>query len=209
MPNSWFYRDDWHNKCLSIIAVNLNPDFMKKILTITLFSTLISANVFAQIYIGKTSEISFYSDGIIEDIEAKNTSTKPILNTANNEVLFKISIQGFVFAKSLMQEHFNETYMESDKFPHALFKGKINETIDWKIDGTHKVTVTGKLTIHGIEKERTMDGTATIKGGEITLETKFNVAIKDHNITVPTIVVQNIAEIVEVKIKALLFELKK
>lgn len=168
-----------------------------------------SENIFSQIYLGKTCAISFYSDGIIEDIEARNTSAKPILNIKTDSVLFKISIQGFVFEKALMQEHFNETYMESDKYPHAMFRGKINENIDWTKDTTYKVTVTGNLNIHGITKTRTIDGSITIKGGEIMMETKFNVALKDHNITIPTLVVQNIAEIVEVKMKSTLTELKK
>jgi len=182
---------------------------MKKLISITTLFALISVTAFSQIYMGKTCLVSFFSDGITEDIEAKNISTKPILNTKTDSVLFKISIQGFVFESKLMQEHFNETYMESDKFPHAMFRGKINQDIDWTKDTTCKVTVSGKLTIHGVTKDRTMDGTVTIKGGEVTLETKFTVAVKDHGITVPSIMTAKIAEIVEVKMKATLTELKK
>ena len=163
----------------------------------------------AQIYMGKTCEISFFSKGPIEDIAAINKTARPILNTTSNEVAFKVTIKGFEFEKKLMEEHFNEKYMESDKYPYATFLGKINEPIDYKKDGTYKVTVTGKLTMHGVEKERTIEGTATVKGGEISFETKFNVALKDHNIEVPTLVAQNIAEVVEVTIKTTLVEFKK
>ena len=163
----------------------------------------------AQIYMGKTCEISFFSDGPIEDISAKNTTAKPILNTSTNDIAVKITIKGFHFEKALMEEHFNEKYMESDKFPYSTFSGKINEKIDYTKEGTSKVTVTGKLSLHGVEKERTIDGTITIKDGEIFIESKFNVALKDHKIEIPTLVAQNIAEIVEVTIKSTLTEFKK
>lgn len=163
----------------------------------------------SQIYMGKTCDISFFSKGIIEDISAKNTSTKPILSTATNEIAVKITIKGFSFEKKMMEEHFNEKYLESDKFPYATFQGKINEKIDYKKDTTYKVTVTGKLNIHNVKKERTIPGTVTIKNGEVTIDSKFPVALKDHSITIPSVVVQNIAEVVEVTIHSVLTEFKK
>lgn len=163
----------------------------------------------AQIYMGKTSEIVFFSKGPIEDITAKNNTARPILNTATNEVAVKVTIKGFEFEKKLMEEHFNEKYMESDKYPYAIFSGKINEAIDFKKEGIYKITVTGKLTIHGVEKERTIEGTLTIKGAEIAFDSKFNVALKDHKIEIPTLVAQNIAEVVDVTIKTSLIEFKK
>lgn len=163
----------------------------------------------AQIYLGKTCEISFFSHGPIEDIAAKNTTTKPLLNTATNDIAYKITIKGFDFDKEVMEEHFNEKYLESDKYPNATFSGKINEKIDYKTDGVHKVTVTGKLKIHDVEKERTIPGTISIKGGEVSVESKFIVTLKDHNIEIPSIVAQNIAEMVEVTIKSTLTEYKK
>jgi hypothetical protein len=169
----------------------------------------ISACAISQIYLAKTCEISFFSKGPIEDISAVNTSAKPILNTASGEIAVKVTIRGFVFKKKLMEEHFNEKYLESDKYPYSTFTGKINEAIDYTKDSVIKVTVTGKLNIHGVEKEYTVPGTITIKGKEIIIESKFNVALKDHNITIPKIVTQNIAEIVEVKVNATLSEFKK
>ena len=162
----------------------------------------------SQIFLGKACEISFFSDGPVEDISAVNKSTKPILNTAKNEIAIKVTIKGFDFEKELMEEHFNEKYMESDKFPYSTFTGKINEQVDYKQDGTTKVTVTGKLNMHGVEKERTLDGNVTVKGGEIIIDSKFIIVLKEHNITIPTIVVQNVAELIEVKINAKLTEFK-
>jgi polyisoprenoid-binding protein YceI len=164
----------------------------------------------AQIYMGKTCDISFFSKGPIEDIYAINKSTKPILNTANNEVAIKITIKGFVFDDKLMEEHFNEKYLESDKYPYAIFKGKINEEIeDYKKDGTHNVTITGKLNLHGVEKEITINAVATIKDRIINFDTKFFIALKDYNIEIPTLVAQNIAEQIDVTVKGALAEFKK
>jgi hypothetical protein len=168
-----------------------------------------SAMMHAQIYMGKSCDISFFSKGPIEDISAINKTAKPIFNSATGEVAIKVTIKGFEFQKKLMEEHFNEKYLESDKYPYATFTGKINEPIDYKKDGTYQVTVKGKLDMHGVVQERTIDGTITVKGGEISFDSKFKVALKDHKIEIPTLVAQNIAEVVEVTIKSILTEYKK
>ncbi|MBK7181626.1 MAG: YceI family protein [Bacteroidetes bacterium] len=181
---------------------------MKKI--VLLAFVIATANIAsAQIYIAKSCEISFFSSSPLENIEAINKNTKPIINTATGDVQMKIAITGFVFEKPLMQEHFNENYLESDKFPSAIFKGKINEKIDWTKDGEHKVTITGTFEIHGVKKERTFDGVVKIKGQEITISSKFNIHIADYNIKVPSLYVKNIAEDVEVKINSVLEPYKK
>jgi hypothetical protein len=181
---------------------------MKKSLVIVLaFAFGFTLN--AQIFIAKNCEISFFSESPLENIEAVNKACKPIVNTATNDIQMKIVISAFQFEKPLMQEHFNENYMESEKFPNAIFKGKINEKIDWSKDGEYKVTTTGKLTIHGVEKDRTIDGVLTIKGQEITLNSKFRIHIADHGIKVPSLYVQNIAEDVDVKLNATLEPYKK
>jgi len=177
---------------------------------IIFLSALIFSAVFskAQIYSGKSYEVSFFSHGAIEDIAAVSKSAQVILNSVKNEIAIKVTIKGFDFEKKLMQEHFNEKYMESDKYPYATFSGKIKDTIDYKKDGVYKVTVAGKLNLHGVEKERAIQGTLTVKGAEITMDSKFMVALKDHKIEIPTIVTQNIAEIVEVTLKLTLTEFK-
>lgn len=170
-----------------------------------LFTTVLSA----QIYMAKTCEISFFSASPLENIEAINKASKPLINIATNDVQIKIVISAFQFEKPLMQEHFNENYMESDKIPNAFFKGKINEKVDWTKDGETKVTVTGKLTIHGVDKDRTVDGVVSVKGDQVTITSKFNVHIADHGVKVPSLYVQNIAEDVAVKINAVLEPYKK
>jgi len=181
---------------------------MKKLISILIVCIAFNVSV-AQIYMAKSCEIKFFSASPLEDIEAINKAAKPILNTATGALQMKIPIISFKFAKPLMEEHFNENYMETEKFPDAFFKGKINDTIDWTKDGEYKVKATGKLTIHGVEKERTLDGTITIKGGAIRLGSKFKVHVADHGIKVPTLYVKNIAEDVDVTIDAILEPFKK
>ncbi len=176
---------------------------------IILFFLLISTVGFSQIYMGKSCEISFYSHSPIEDIAAVNKTSVPLLNTSTGDVAIKIVMQAFKFEKPLMEEHFNENYVESDKFPNATFKGKINEKIDFTKDGEYKVTVTGKFMIHGVEKEKTLEGTITKKGDVLIISSKFIIHIADYNIKVPSLYVTNIAEDVEIKINASLEPYKK
>lgn len=181
---------------------------MKKIF-FTLTALVFGTSIFAQIYMAKSCEISFFSEAPLENIEAVNKSAKPLVNTSTNDVQVKIANTGFIFEKALMQEHFNENYMESEKYPSTIFKGKINEKIDWTKDGEHKVTVTGKMSMHGVDKEITIPGTVIIKGSEITISAKFKVHVADYNIKVPSLYVQNIAEDVDVKLNAVLVQYKK
>lgn len=181
---------------------------MKPILTLLAVFAL-STTVNAQIYMANNCTISFFSASPLENIEAENKAAKPIINTATGDIQIKIAMNAFVFEKPLMQEHFNENYVETEKYPYTIFKGKINEPIDWTKDGEHKVTVTGTLSMHGVDKERTLEGTVSVKGTEISIATKFNIHIADHNIKVPSLYIQNIAEDVEVKLNATLEPFKK
>ncbi len=101
-----------------------------------------------------------------------------------------------------MQEHFNENYMETPKYPNASFRGKINEKIDYKKDGVYKVTCTGKLNMHGVDQLRTIDGTITVKGNEVVLDSQFFVKTVDHKIDVPKVVFEKIAENIKVTVNA-------
>jgi hypothetical protein len=154
---------------------------------------------FAQIYTIKDGSVYFYSKAPIEDIEAATNNVQAILNTATKEVAFIVPIRGFQFKKDLMREHFNEKYMESDKYPNAAFSGKIKEDIDWTKDGTYTATATGDMKVHGVKRQETYAGKVTVKGGDISLEAKFNLAIKDYNIEKPKLVFQNIADTILVK----------
>lgn len=148
-----------------------------------------------------TGEIEFFSSTPVEDIKAVNKKVQSALNTSNNEIAFKAPIKDFIFPKALMQEHFNENYMETEKYPNATFAGKINEKVDFSKDGTYLVTATGKLNIHNVSQDRTVNGSLIIKNGKVSLDAAFDVALADHKIEIPTIVFKKIAEKIAIKVK--------
>jgi len=179
---------------------------MKKFLLASVL--FLSLTGFSQIYQAKDNStlVHFYSKTPLENIDAANKGAIIVLNTATGGLQVSVTIQNFKFKNGLMEEHFNENYMETQKqaedgsFPNrnAVFKGKINEKVDYTKDGENKVTVTGTLKMHGVTKDVTMDGTLTKKGTEILLDSKFKIKIADYNIKVPSAVVTNIAEVVDV-----------
>jgi len=168
-------------------------------------------NLKGQIYMAKSSEISFYSEAQLENIDAKNTSGKPVMDTKSGKISVKVSMRGFKFKSSFMEEHFNENYVESEKFPHAIFDGKIreNEKIDYSKDGQYEVIADGKMTCHGETKEITAPGKLTIKGTNIILESKFKLKLSDYKIEIPAQRLVNIAETIDVTVKAELEPFKK
>jgi len=147
-----------------------------------------------EIFSTNSGSIKFFSSAPLEDIEAQNNKAISLINTRNSEIAVRVPIKQFQFRNRLMQEHFNENYMESEKYPHATFKGKINETIDFRKPGTYNVSATGTLNIHGVSQQRTLNGKLTIADSGITLNTSFDVLLKDHKIRIPSIVFNKIAE---------------
>lgn len=177
-----------------------------RLFTTILFTVVLIISANAQLYRGKTdaSSISFFSKSPLEDITATNKKTTIVLKTTTNELQFGVPIISFKFPKPLMEEHFNENYLESETYPTSIFKGKINETIDFKKDGENKVTVKGALTLHGVTKDIEAAGTLTVKGSELIITSAFKIKVADYNIKVPSLYVQNIAEVVDVKVNAVL-----
>ncbi len=178
---------------------------MKKVIPV-LFSLLFTSFLTAQIYTAKKggTAISFYSEAPMENIEAMNKSATIVLKSSTNDIQIRLSIQNFKFKNGLMEEHFNENYMESDKYPYCEFKGKINEPIDYTKEGENAVTVTGKMTLHGVTKDVTLNGTLTKTGNDLKLYAKFPLSVADYNIKVPSMYVKNIAEVVDVTFNAIL-----
>lgn len=181
---------------------------MTKLITFT-FGLLFTVTLNAQLYSSTSSKITFDSKTPMEDIHAETTKGKALINSADKRIKVKIKMISFKFEKPLMEEHFNEKYVESEKYPDAEFDGNIVENIDFSKDGTHQVNVKGKLTIHGVTQERTLTGTITIKGGKIELLTKFQVKLVDHKIEVPSVVTKNIAEVIDVDASFICEEYKK
>jgi len=153
------------------------------------------------VYMTNTGKATFYSKAPLEDIEATSNKANCIVNTSNGEVLSIIAIRTFKFAKALMEEHFNEKYLESDKYKDATFKGKITEALVTDRDTSYNVNVTGTMKIHGVEQPASYTAAYSVKGGMPSLEGSFNITLKDYNITIPKLVIENIAEVVKVTCK--------
>jgi polyisoprenoid-binding protein YceI len=153
----------------------------------------------AQKYTSSRSSITFFSDAAIEDITAENKKGASIFNPSNGEIVFSIPIQEFQFEKKLMQEHFNEKYMESDKYPKAMFQGKIVE-FNPELE-SQKARAQGKLTIHGVTRDIDVTGTIEKKDKNYIIKSTFPIKLVDYKIEIPQILWQNIAEEVEVKIE--------
>ncbi|HHP7240529.1 MAG TPA: YceI family protein [Cyclobacteriaceae bacterium] len=150
----------------------------------------------SQRYVSESSNIRFFSEALVEDIEATTTTSSSIIDLESGEFAFLVNIKDFQFRKSLMQEHFNESYLESDKYPHSTFKGKI-ENWDGNVND-EQVTATGALTIHGITHEVSVPANLKKENDKIHIETSFNVELKDYKIKIPKALFYNIAETIQV-----------
>ena len=172
-----------------------------KILLIAIIAG-ISHSVMAQKLISKNGHINFFSHTAIEDIDADNNQAVSIFDPVSGNLQFSLLIKSFEFQKKLMQEHFNENYMESDIYPKATFNGKIEDisAVNFNTDGEYPVQVSGDMTIHGVTKKINTPGTITVKSGGVTATSKFIVLPEDYNIAIPDLVKDRIAKEIEVSV---------
>jgi polyisoprenoid-binding protein YceI len=161
----------------------------------------------AQTYILEKSKITFFSEAPLENIDATNTQAKSIFQKSSGNIAFQVPIKGFNFKKSLMQQHFNESYMESDKYPNATFSGTVSFFKNKR--GPQPVDATGKLTIRGITKNISVKGTLEQKDDQIFMNAKFPLRVEDFDIKIPRIVFFNIAEVVDVDVSFIYKERKQ
>jgi hypothetical protein len=182
---------------------------IKAILIVLMMSALIQVQ--AQKYITKNALIHFFSETPAEKIEANNNQVNCALDSKTGDFIFKVLMQSFQFERALMQEHFNENYVESHLYPNSTFIGKVGgiENIDLSKNGTHEVTVTGTLTMHGVSKAVTEKGTLEVIDGKIKAKSVFNIVIADYNIKVPSAVMGKIADKMEVRVDATLEKFTK
>ncbi len=151
------------------------------------------------VLIDKGGVAHFYSEAPVENIEATNEKAIGAYNPKDGSVAVTMFMKDFHFEKSLMEEHFNENYIESDKYPKATFKGKLDSKgLDLSKPGTYMQTVGGELTIHGITKKLRTEVEFVVSKEEVQVNTLFKVALEDHDIEIPKIVIMNIAEVVDV-----------
>ena len=166
-----------------------------KIIFLFLFIPLIGRDI----YFTRSGEVSFFSSTPIYDIQAVNNQMTCVLDMSTGNVSFRIPILGFNFPNGLMQEHFNENYMESDIYPNATFKGKIDEWDELKLsDRPQEVTLSGTMTIHGVSNTISEKGTISKKNKDVIGESKFQIKVADYNIQIPKLVREKIAKIVDV-----------
>lgn len=171
---------------------------MKRIIIfITTLCALSTLN--AQQLKSKEGEISFFSEAPLENIDAINKEAKGVFDLSNGNIAFSVPITGFEFDKSLMQKHFNERYMESEKFPNATFTGSI-ENFNPSTSGEKQVIAKGEMTIHGVTKRVEIPGTIELSDGNIKMRSTFIIRLEDYDVKIPQVLWQNIAEEVEVKV---------
>lgn len=183
------------------MKMQISETVMKRIVKILMINLLMTNQLYSQLYSTQTGETNFFSETPVENISAINKTVGAILNTANNEIAVSMKMTAFDFPNKLMQEHFNENYMESEKFPAGSFKGKIVEVVDFTKNGSYDVTARGFLTLHGIAQPRDLKGKLTIDNQKISLSCNFDVKLVDHKIDVPKLVFAKIAEVITVKSK--------
>lgn len=176
-------------------------------LTLLSISTLLQAQ---DRFYTKNAKVNFFSETSLEDIDAKNKSSVSVLDTKSGTLQFSLLIKGFEFDNEEMQEHFNENYLESDKFPKAEFKGQVinNTAVNYKKRGTYNVQVKGMMTIHGVTKEVQTTGTIKVDNDNLKANSTFNIALADYGIKIPKLVRDKIAKTVKVTIDAKLDPLR-
>jgi hypothetical protein len=168
------------------------------LLTSTLLLLGLSQAQAQDLYKSNHGKVTFFSEAPLENIQATNGAVTSVLKPATGEVAFSIPVRSFKFQKALMEEHFNENYLETDKYPQATFTGKINQKVDLQSTAEQQITVDGTLTIHGVAQKRQFPVTLRVQNGKITGHSKFQVKLADHKIEIPKLVFQNLAEVVDV-----------
>lgn len=174
---------------------------MKKMIFILIVLIAFYFNGFSQLFVTRTGFIGFYSKTSFEDIKAENNQVYAVVDAGKKNIAFSCLLKGFVFTKELMQEHFNENYVESDKYPKASFSGSYTGDVTAGKDGIYKVMVKGKLTLHNITRDIDVPATLELKGGNLSGNTEFTIKPEDYNIEIPSLVREKIEKQLMVKVK--------
>jgi hypothetical protein len=162
---------------------------------------LFSSQIFAQQYLSKNGDVSFFSEAPIENIEAVNKKATGVIDLRTGGFAFQIMIEDFVFPNSLMQEHFNESYMESDKFPNSTFTGVISDISTLDLSKEQSIDVSGNFLLHGINRQMNMTATISLKDEKLNISSQFDIVLDDFNIDIPKIMMYKIAEVINVTIE--------
>lgn len=166
---------------------------MRKIISI--ISVLVfcaHASAKSQVFTTRTGFIGFYSKTALEDIRAENNQVYAAIDATKKNLAFTLLMRGFIFTKELMQEHFNENYVESDKYPKSTFTGSFSGDLDISKEGTYNVVVKGNLTLHNVTKQIEVPATLEVKSGRLLGRSVFKLRPEDFNISIPSIVREKI-----------------
>jgi polyisoprenoid-binding protein YceI len=174
---------------------------MKRLLLLFFFLNIVLA-LHAQKFMTKNGYIGFFSHTSMEDIKGDNNQVVGAIDISTGDMVFQVVIKSFHFDRALMEEHFNENYMESDKFPKSSFKGKITNlsSVNFSKNGTYDVTVEGDLTIRDVTNKITAKGTVEVVTGGINASSKFNLSPEDYKINIPGVVREKINKNMEVNV---------
>jgi len=172
----------------------------RTVILFTISFLFLAAN--GQKFLTKNGYIGFFSHTPIEDIKGDNNQVASVLDISTGDLVFQVLVKSFHFEKALMEEHFNENYMESDKFPKSTFRGKITNlsTVDFNRPGKYDVTVEGDLNMHDVTNKVSVKGTVEVVQGGVNASSKFNIVPEDYKINIPGVVRDNIAKNLEVTV---------
>jgi polyisoprenoid-binding protein YceI len=183
----------------------------KSILGILILLCVAFNTVSAQQFFTKTGKVYFSASSSLEKIEATTNKATCVVDIAAGKIEAAILVKSFHFEKALMEEHFNENYMESGKFTQAKFVGDITDAknVNLKSDGTYDVNIKGKLTLHGVTKDVATKGKITVKGGNIiAAASNLTILVGDYGIKIPGAVKDKIAKEAKIDINCTLQPLK-
>ncbi|MDX1940200.1 MAG: YceI family protein [Saprospiraceae bacterium] len=180
---------------------------MKNVLLafVMLLVTVVTVAAQGKFY-SKTAMVSFNASTPLEDIDAQTNTGTIVLDTETGKLESSVLVKAFQFKRALMQEHFNENYMESSKYPKAVFKGEITNLseVNFKKDGDYKVKVKGTMEMHGVKKEIMTNGILNVAGKNLKVNADFIVACADYEIKIPSVVADKVAKEVKVTVNTAL-----
>jgi hypothetical protein len=179
----------------------MTPTRIKHFISAAVLLVVFHTNAHSQIYVTRNGFIGFYSKTPLEDIRAENNQVFAAIDAGKKNIAFSLLLKGFVFTKELMQEHFNENYVESDKYPKASFSGSFTGDVNPARDGVYKVMVKGNLTLHNTTHAVETPATIEAKGGKLLGQAEFKVKPEDYDISIPSIVRDKIAPEMRVNVK--------
>lgn len=186
-----------------MLPILLSSDSRVKIYMLAIFLVMLTGYTRQEnLFFTDSGHVEFTSDAALEFIQASSNELAGILNINDLSFSFTVPMASFQgFNSALQRTHFNENYIESEKFPHSTFKGKIIEEIDFTSPGTYQIRAKGNLNVHGTDKDRIIRCTVQVEKGTISVESSFTVPLNEHKIKIPSIVQQKIAEIIDVSVR--------